>query len=240
MIILPAIDILGGKCVRLTNGKYESAEKVASDPIETALSFERDGAEFIHMVDLDGARSGQRINNEIYEQVAKKVHIPIEVGGGIRNMETIDYYIDHGISRVIIGSAALTNPELVKRAADKYKDRIAVGIDALNGHVKTSGWLENSDVDYITLAKEMQNIGINYIIFTDISKDGTLSGPNYAQLSDLQKSVSVNIIASGGIKNSQHIKALSEMNLYGAICGKSLYSGNLSLKEAIEIGKMST
>ena len=240
MIILPAIDILGGKCVRLLNGNYDSAEKVAVDPVETALEFERDGAEFIHMVDLDGARSGRMVNEQIYETVAKKVHIPIEVGGGIRNMETIDHYIEHGISRVIIGSAALTDPDLVKRAIDKYGDRIAIGIDALNRQVKTSGWLDETNVDYITLAKKMEEYGASYIIFTDISKDGTLSGPNFEQLSDLQKAVDAEIIASGGIKNCQHVKALSEMNLYGAICGKAIYTGDLPLRDAIRIGKKST
>ena len=240
MIILPAIDILGGKCVRLLNGNYDSAEKVAVDPVETALEFERDGAEFIHMVDLDGARSGRMINEQIYETVAKKVHIPIEVGGGIRNMETIDHYIERGISRVIIGSAALTDPDLVKRAIDKYGDRIAIGIDALNRQVKTSGWLDETNVDYITLAKKMEEYGASYIIFTDISNDGTLSGPNFEQLSDLQKAVDAEIIASGGIKNCQHVKALSEMNLYGAICGKAIYTGDLPLRDAIRIGKKST
>ena len=240
MIILPAIDILGGKCVRLLNGNYDSAEKVAVDPVETALEFERDGAEFIHMVDLDGARSGCMVNEQIYEAVAKNVHIPIEVGGGIRNMETIDHYIERGISRVIIGSAALTDPDLVKRAIDKYGVRIAIGIDALNRQVKTSGWLDETNVDYITLAKKMEGYGASYIIFTDISKDGTLSGPNFEQLSDLQKAVDAEIIASGGIKNCQHVKALSEMNLYGAICGKAIYTGDLPLRDAIRIGKKST
>lgn len=240
MIILPAIDILGGKCVRLTKGKYDTAEKVAADPIETALEFERAGAEFIHMVDLDGARSGCRVNNVIYENVAKKVHIPIEVGGGIRDMETIDYYINKGIARVIIGSAALTDPELVKRAVERYGDRIAVGIDALDGNVKTAGWIEDTTMNYIELAKMMGGIGIKYVIFTDISKDGTLEGPNLLQLSELQKNVNMEIIASGGIKNSDDIENLSAMGLYGAICGKSIYSGNLSLEEAIKIGKKST
>ena len=240
MIILPAIDILGGKCVRLTKGKYETAETVAADPIETALEFERNGAEFIHMVDLDGARSGKVINDFIYEEIAKKVHIPLEVGGGIRDMETIEKYLFHGITRVIIGSAALTNPELVKHAVDKFGERIAVGIDALDGKVRTSGWLENSDVDYIELAKMMKKSGVDCVIFTDISKDGTLAGPNFEQLDCLKKSVDIKIIASGGIKNCQHIKQLAEMDLYGAICGKSIYSGNLSLREAIQIGKKST
>ena len=237
MIILPAIDILGGKCVRLTKGIYETAEQVAADPIETALEFEAAGAEFIHMVDLDGAKEGSRINSDIYTQVAKKVHIPIEVGGGIRDMDTIDYYMQKGIERVIIGSAALKNPALVREAAAKYGEHIAVGIDALNGMVKTSGWLENSDVNYIDLAKMMCEMGVKYVIFTDISKDGTLSGPNYEQLAALAEAVPMNIIASGGIRDIENIRRLAKMKLYGAICGKSIYSGSLDLAEAIAEAK---
>ena len=237
MIILPAIDILGGKCVRLTKGIYETAEQVAADPIETALEFEAAGAEFIHMVDLDGAKEGSRVNSDIYTQVAKKVHIPIEVGGGIRDMATIDYYKQKGIERVIIGSAALKNPALVREAVAKYGEHIAVGIDALNGVVKTSGWLENSDVNYIDLAKMMCNMGVKYVIFTDISKDGTLSGPNYEQLDALAKAVPMNIIASGGIRDIENIRRLAAMKLYGAICGKSIYSGSLDLAEAIAEAK---
>ena len=237
MIILPAIDILDQKCVRLTKGDYNTAKKVAQDPIETAKEFESAGAEFIHMVDLNGARDGKIVNNEIYEKVVKSVNIPIEVGGGIRNIETVEYYISKGINRVIIGSAALTDPEFVKAAVDKYGDRIAVGIDAENGMVKTSGWLENSNVNYIDLALKMQDVGVKYLIFTDISKDGTLSGPNFAQLKELSGSVSINIIASGGIHDINDIIMLKSMNLYGAICGKSIYSGSIDLREAIRISK---
>ncbi len=237
MIILPAIDILGGKCVRLTKGEYGTAEQVAADPIETVLSFERDGAEFIHMVDLDGAKEGSRINSAIYTEAAKKVSVPIEVGGGIRDMDMVDYYMEKGIERVIIGSAALKNPQLVKDAVKKYGEHIAVGIDALDGMVKTAGWLEESDVNYIDLALEMQKIGVKYVIFTDISKDGTLTGPNLEQLAALSAAVDINIIASGGIRDIGNIRDLTAMNLYGAICGKSIYSGSLSLKEAIEVSK---
>jgi len=239
MIILPAIDILGGKCVRLTKGIYETAEQVAADPIETALEFEAAGAEFIHMVDLDGAKKGSRVNSKIYTEAAKKVHIPIEVGGGIRDMDTIDYYMDKGIERVIIGSAALKNPQLVRDAVGKYGDHIAVGIDALDGRVKTAGWLEESDVHYIDLAIMMEKIGVKYVIFTDISKDGTLSGPNLNQLSDLAAATKMNIIASGGIRDIENIRSLAAMNLYGAICGKSIYSGSLDLAEAIRETKKS-
>ena len=237
MIILPAIDILGGKCVRLTKGEYGTAEKVAADPIETALSFERAGAEFIHMVDLDGAKAGSRVNSDIYTEVAKKVSVPIEVGGGIRDMDTVDYYINKGIERVIIGSAALKNPSLVKEAVEKYGERIAVGIDALDGMVKSEGWCEGSSVNYIDLAREMAAVGVKYVIFTDISKDGTLEGPNLEQLGALANAVDINIIASGGIRDIGNIRDLTKMNLYGAICGKSIYSGSLDLEEAIKVSK---
>lgn len=238
MIILPAIDILGGKCVRLTKGEYGTAEKVANDPVETALSFVAEGAEYIHMVDLDGAKSGSRVNADIYTAVANAVKVPIEVGGGIRDMDTIEYYLDNGIDRVIIGSAALTNPMLVKEAVKKYgSEHIAVGIDAMNCMVKTSGWLEESNVNYIDLAREMEKIGVKYVIFTDISKDGTLTGPNISQLAALAAAVNMNIIASGGIRDIENIKDLADMELYGAICGKSIYSGSLSLREAVEVSK---
>ncbi len=237
MIILPAIDILGGKCVRLTKGEYGTAEKVAADPIETALSFERAGAEFIHMVDLDGAKEGSRINADIYTEVARKVNVPIEVGGGVRDMDTVDYYINKGVERVIIGSAALKNPALVKEAVDKYGERIAVGIDAMDGMVKTAGWIEGSNVNYIDLAREMAAVGVKYIIFTDISKDGTLEGPNLEQLTALASAVDINVIASGGIRDISNIRDLTKMNLYGAICGKSIYSGSLDLREAIDVSK---
>ncbi len=238
MIILPAIDILGGKCVRLTKGEYGTAEQVAADPIETALSFVKDGAEYIHMVDLDGAKEGSRVNSDIYTAVAKTVPVPIEVGGGIRDMDTIDYYLEKGIDRVIIGSAALTNPSLVRDAVKKYgSEHIAVGIDALNCMVKTAGWLEESNVNYIDLAREMEKMGVKYVIFTDISKDGTLSGPNLTQLRDLAEATDMNIIASGGIRDIDNIRDLAKMNLYGAICGKSIYSGSLSLKEAVSVSK---
>jgi len=238
MIILPAIDILGGKCVRLTKGEYGTAEQVAADPVETALSFVENGAEYIHMVDLDGAKEGSRVNSDIYTAVAKKVPVPIEVGGGIRDMDTVEYYLEKGIDRVIIGSAALKNPELVRSAIKEFgADHIAVGIDALDRMVKTAGWLEESNVNYIDLALEMEKMGVRYVIFTDISKDGTLAGPNLEQLAELSVATKMNVIASGGIRDIGNIRDLAKMNLYGAICGKSIYSGSLSLREAVEVSK---
>lgn len=234
MIILPAIDIKDGQCVRLTKGDFATVEKVAEDPLETALNFKKDGAEWLHMVDLDGAKAGSLKNSEVFLQVAEKSGLKVELGGGIRTMESIDYYLEHGISRVIIGSAAISNQELVKEAAEKYEGRIAVGIDARNGMVSGDGWLKDSDVTYLDLAKRMEAVGVKYIIFTDISKDGTLSGPNLEQLSCINEAVSCEIVASGGIHTMEDIVALKDMGLYGAICGKSIYKGTLSLKEAVQ------
>ncbi len=237
MLILPAIDLKDGKCVRLYQGKMDSSEVVAKDALETALEFKACKAEYIHMVDLDGAVKGSMQNIDKILDVINKVGLSIEVGGGIRNIEKVDYLIDKGVDRVILGTAALNDPSLVKEAVKKYGEKIAVGIDAKNEKVAVDGWMNVSSVDYIEFAKEMEKIGVKTIIFTDISKDGTLQGPNLEQLSKLQKSVNCNIIASGGIKNIEDLKTISEMGIYGAITGKAIYSGNIDLKEAIKVCK---
>ncbi len=240
MVILPAIDIINGQCVRLNKGDYATAEKVADSYLDTALSFEKAGAEWIHMVDLDGAKAGKPVNAKIYNDVAEKTRLKVEVGGGIRNIETISEYLDMGISRVILGSAALKDPDLVKSSVEKFgSEKIVVGIDAKNSFVATEGWLETSDVNYIDLANKMITFGVKYFIFTDISKDGTLSGVNAEQLQALYDATKdrANIIASGGVKTMDDIRICKEMGLYGTICGKSLYSGSLDLAEAIRYSK---
>lgn len=234
MIILPAIDICGGQCVRLLRGDFGTAEKVAEDPLETALSFRAAGAAWLHMVDLDGAKAGRPVNTAIFTQAAEKSGLKVEVGGGIRSMETVEAYLAAGVSRVILGSAALSNPDLVAEAAGRYGDRIAVGIDAKNRMVSADGWLNDSRVDFIELARRVEQMGVGCIIFTDISKDGTLSGPNLEQLDELRRAVGCRVIASGGISDIEDIRALRQLDIYGAICGKSLYSGRLDLAEAIK------
>lgn len=237
MIILPAIDILGGECVRLFKGEYDTARKVAADPFETVKDFEKCGAEYIHMVDLDGAKNGEKTNAELFVKLARTINVPIELGGGIRNMETVEFYLDNGISRVILGSAALHNKDFCARAVDKYGEKIAVGIDAKDGKVSTSGWLETSDVDYIEFAKEMQSVGVKNIIFTDISKDGTLAGPNLQMLQNLKNALCIDITASGGVKDITDIENLMQMDLYGVIAGRSIYDGTLDLATAINLTK---
>lgn len=235
MIILPAIDIKDGNCVRLFKGDYGTVQKVADSYIDTAKSFEKSGAEWIHMVDLDGAKDASQQNKEIFLDVAKNTNLKVEIGGGIRSLDTVEMYLSGGISRVIIGSAAVKNPELVKLAVKEYGDRIAVGIDAKNGYVATEGWLETSDVYFTELAKAMSDVGVKYIIFTDISKDGTLSGVNAQQLKEINEACSANIIASGGVHTIEDIITCKNLGLYGTICGKSIYSGTLNLDEAIKV-----
>ncbi len=237
MIILPAIDIKDGNCVRLVRGDYGTAHKVAEDYMKTAQGFVQAGAEWIHMVDLDGAKDAKPVNTDIFLDVAANTSLKVEVGGGIRSLDTVEMYLSGGVSRVILGSVALKNPELVELAVKEYHEKIAVGIDAKNGFVAVEGWLDASTVDYISLAKEMQKMGVQTIIFTDISKDGTLSGVNQEQLKALHDAVECNIIASGGVHTMEDIKACANMGLYGTICGKSLYQGTLNLKEAIEYTK---
>ncbi len=237
MIIFPAIDIINGKPVRLFKGDFSTAHQVAEDALETARVFEATGAEWIHMVDLDGSLKKERVNHDIFTTVAKETNLKVEVGGGIRTLDDIDYYYNHGISRVILGSVALKDPKLVEEAVKKYQNFIAVGIDAKKGFVATDGWTETSQTQYIDLAKKMEAIGIKTLVFTDISKDGTLSGPNVEALVKLNESVSCDIVASGGVSNINDIKVLRDNNLYGAICGKSIYSKSLDLNEALYICK---
>ena len=237
MIILPAIDIKDGNCVRLQKGVYSTAHKVADSPYEAAKGFAEAGAEWMHMVDLDGAKDAKLINADLIADVAKTSGLKVEVGGGIRSMEAVEYYLSRGINRVILGSAAVKDPQLVIDAVRAYGDKIAVGIDAKNGMVQAEGWLDNSEIDYIELAKRMEDVGVRTMIFTDIDCDGMLSGPNLKQLDDLSHEVSCNIIASGGVAVLKDIINLFQLDIYGAICGKAIYSGTLDLKQAIEITK---
>lgn len=237
MVILPAVDIMDGKPVRLYKGDFSTAHQVAEGALKTALDFEKAGAEWIHMVDLDGSLMKKRVNEKIFLSVAENTALKVEVGGGIRTMQDIDFYISSGISRVILGSVALKDPELVKKAVNAYGDKIAVGIDAKNGYAAAEGWTHTSDIYFTDLAKKMEQCGVKTIIYTDISKDGTLSGPNLEQLDEINNAVSCNIIASGGVTDIDDIKALKSLGLYGAICGKSIYSGSLDLKQALEVCK---
>ena len=237
MIILPAIDIIDGKPVRLYQGDYNKKEVVAEDILETAKSFQDAGAEYIHLVDLDGAKSGKLINKEVIVKVAQVLDIPVEIGGGIRSFETIKYYIDNGISRVILGTSAMEDEELLIKAVEAFGDKIAVGIDCKDGYAYGRGWLEGSSLYYIDFAKKLEKLGVKNVIVTDISKDGTLEGPNVEMLKKLSEEVNMDITASGGIRDIQNIKDLNDLGLYGAITGKAIYANTLSLEEAIKLTK---
>lgn len=235
MIILPAIDIKDGNCVRLFKGDYSTVEKVAESPYSAAQSFADAGAKWIHMVDLDGAKDAKLVNADLISDVAKSSGLSVEVGGGIRDMSAIEYYLSRGINRVILGSAAVKNQQFVIDAVKEYSDRIVVGIDAKNGMARAEGWIDNSEINYIELAKRMEDIGVKTIIFTDIEQDGTLAGPNLKQLDDLVHEVNCDISASGGVAVLKDIINLAELDVYGAICGKAIYSGTLDLKQAISM-----
>ncbi|MCL2634213.1 MAG: 1-(5-phosphoribosyl)-5-[(5-phosphoribosylamino)methylideneamino]imidazole-4-carboxamide isomerase [Oscillospiraceae bacterium] len=241
MIIFPAIDIKNGNCVRLLRGDFKTAAKVADSYMNTANGFVSAGAEWIHMIDLDGAKSAVPKNTDIFLDVAKNTPLKVQVGGGIRTLETAELYLNGGVSRVILGSVAVENPEFVKTAVKEFgAERVAVGIDAKNGFVAINGWLQTSSVNYIQLALEMCKAGVRYFIFTDIDKDGTLTRPNHGKTKRLQDEIAVfggKVTASGGIKTLNNIKTLKKNNVYGAICGKSLYSGTLDLAKAIKEGR---
>ena len=232
MIILPAIDLKDGKVVRLFKGEFDTVHQVADDPIATAKAFYDAGARYIHMVDLDGAKDGIRKNADIVRAVAQSVGLKVELGGGIRSMADLEEVFALGVYRAVIGSAAVSHPEFVAEAVAKYGERIAVGIDTKNGRVKTAGWIEDSGLDYLEFARQMQNISVKTIIFTDIETDGTLHGPAFEKLAALQQSVDCNIIASGGVSNNEDIQKLAGMGLYGAIIGKAYYAGTIDLAQA--------
>lgn len=231
MILFPAIDIRDGKCVRLIQGDYNKEIIYGDSPTEMALLWEKQGAEYIHIVDLDGAKTGNSSNRLAIQAVAKAVSIPIQVGGGIRSMEIIDEHIASGVSRIIIGTAAINNRSFLKEAVEKYDDKIAVSIDARNGLVATDGWTEMSDIKAIDLLKELEVIGVKTVVYTDIFKDGMMQGPNLEELLTMDKASTIDIVASGGVSTKEDIEKLKKMNLYGAIIGKALYDGALSLEE---------
>ncbi|WP_106495000.1 1-(5-phosphoribosyl)-5-[(5-phosphoribosylamino)methylideneamino]imidazole-4-carboxamide isomerase [Lentibacillus sp. Marseille-P4043] len=234
MILFPAIDIRNGKCVRLIQGDY-AKEKVYSDsPTNIALQWEKQQAEYLHIVDLDGAKTGDPMNSATIQSIVNNTVIPIQIGGGIRSMDIIETYLSLGVNRVIIGTAAINDKVFLQRAVEKYKDKIAVSIDARNGYVATNGWVEMSNVKAIDLVKELEQFGIGTVIYTDILKDGMVSGPNFSELRAMNEATSINIIASGGVSSKDDIERLRSLDLYGAIIGKALYDGSLSFQSLME------
>lgn len=237
MTIFPAIDLKNGKCVRLRKGDFDTAHQVADSAAETAAAFAAAGAQWVHMVDLDGARDGERKNGAIVVQVAAGSGLKVELGGGIRSEADLAAADAMGVRRMVIGSAAVSDPDFVKRAVEKYGDRIAVGIDCLDGKVRTSGWEQDSGLDGVAFARQMEQLGVKYIIYTDIATDGMLSGPSFTQLKKLSGAVSCRITASGGVATLDDVKRLRDMGLYGAIIGKAYYAGTIDLAQVVEAVK---
>ena len=237
MIILPAIDLLGRKAVRLLKGDYNQVTVYSDSPLEVAEKFKSLGATHIHMVDLDGAKYGTAPNMDIVAEVAEKTGLFIEIGGVIRSMETVKKYIDAGISRVILGTAAICDEDFLKEAVRTYGEKIAVGADVKDGKIAVKGWLEQSDVTLDEFFLKMQDLGVKNIICTDISRDGAMRGTNLELYRELSAKYSLDITASGGVSSIEDVKRLREMNLYGAIIGKAYYTGAVDLKEAIEVAR---
>lgn len=231
MQILPAIDLRGGKCVNLIQGIAEQETVFSDSPIEMAKQWQAEGAEYLHLVDLDGAFQGESANLHIVREIVEVLEIPTQLGGGIRSIDQVDAVLDLGVHRAILGTAALKQPNLVKQACAKHGERIAVGIDAKDGMVATHGWLEVSQKSAVEFAVEMD--GVQTIIYTDIKSDGMLKGPNVAATADIINAVSADVIASGGVTSLSDIETLKGIGAYGAIIGRALYTGDLSLPDTI-------
>ncbi len=233
MIIFPAIDIRGGKCVRLEQGDYNKETIYGDSPVKMALTWQRKQAEYIHLVDLDGAKTGLSKNAQAIKDIARTVTIPIQVGGGIRSLDVIEQYLSYGVSRVIIGTAAISDRSFLREAVRTYGEHIAVSLDARNGYIATNGWTDTSTVRALDLIDTLEAIDLQTIIYTDIAKDGMLQGPNLEELAKINESTSMNVIASGGVTTTDDIAALRSLDVYGAIVGKALYDGKLTFDQII-------
>ncbi len=237
MLIFPAIDLYDKKAVRLYKGDYKEMTVYSEDPLSVAKDFEAAGATYIHMVDLEGAKDGTTPNLSVVKEIAQSTSLRVEIGGGIRSMETVDKYISAGVYRVILGTSAVTDEDFLKAALAKYGEKIAVGADIKDGVVAIKGWLESSGVLCDDFFAKMQALGVKTVICTDISKDGAMKGTNLALYKSLSERFSIDIVASGGVSSMDDVRALRAMNMYGAIIGKAYYVGAINLKEAIEVAK---
>ncbi len=237
MKLFPAIDLYDGKAVRLYKGDYNNMTVYSENPIEIARDFEKKGAKFIHLVDLEGAKDGTTPNIEIVKQIANETSLFTEIGGGIRDIKTVEAYLNSGIDRVILGTAAVNNPDFLEESVKKYSEKIAVGVDIKDGFVAIKGWVEKSEYTCFEFCEKMQNLGVKTLICTDISKDGAMKGTNRELYKELSEKFSIDITASGGVSSIDDIKALRELDLYGAIIGKAYYIGAINLKEALEVAE---
>ncbi len=237
MNIFPAIDLIDGKAVRLLKGDYNQKTVYNENPLEVVEDFKKSGALFLHLVDLDGAKSGLTDNFETVKKIVSEGGLFTEIGGGIRDMQTVDKYLSVGVNRVIIGTAAVTNPQFLSEAVAKYGEKIAVGVDIKDGFVAIKGWLEKSEFTLFDFCEKMQKTGVKYLICTDISKDGAMKGTNTQMYKALSERFNMNITASGGVSSMDDIVNLRKLNLYGAIIGKAYYTGAIDLSEAIRVAR---
>lgn len=237
MLIFPAIDLCDKKAVRLYKGDYNRMTVYSDNPAEIAKDFEVQGATHIHIVDLDGAKNGDTPNLDTVKEIIASTSLFSEIGGGIRSMETVDKYIDAGINRVILGTAAVQDEEFLKKAVEKYGSKIAVGADIKDGYVAIKGWIEKSEYECFEFCEKMQSIGVKTLICTDISKDGAMMGTNHELYKALSERFDMQIVASGGVSSVKDVEKLAKLDIYGAIIGKAYYTGAISLKEAIEVAK---
>lgn len=237
MNIFPAIDLINGQVVRLFKGDYDKVTVYGNDPLSVAKGFESSGAEFIHIVDLDAAKDGSVHNFDIVKSICDNTNLKVEIGGGIRSEEVIKKYIEAGVFRVILGTIAIKNPDFTKEMIKKYKEKIAIGVDIKDGFVAIHGWTEVSSISCDELFSDLEKAGACCVICTDISKDGAMCGTNLSLYRDLSKKYNIDIVASGGVSSMDDINALKDMNIYGAILGKALYTGAVDLKTAIEVAK---
>ena len=237
MIIFPAIDLYDKKAVRLFKGNYDEMTVYSENPLEIAKDFAASGATHIHIVDLEGAKNGDTPNLEVVKAIKKASGLFCEIGGGIRDMKTVDKYIESGIDRVILGTAAVKDEAFLKEAVSKYGEKIAVGADIKDGYVAIKGWIEKSEYECFEFCEKMQAIGVKTLICTDISKDGAMMGTNYELYKTLSKKFKMQIVASGGVSSIDDVKRLANLDIYGAIIGKAYYTGAINLKEAIEVAK---
>lgn len=235
MIIIPAIDILGGKCVRLFQGDYGQSTTYSLDPLEIALDFQQKGASILHIVDLDGAKGGSAVNFDIIAKIASTLTIPIEVGGGIRNREAIKKYLEINVLRVVLGTIVLEDFNFAKQAFEEFGNQIIVGLDAKDGLLMTKGWISDSGLNVFKTAKKLEELGAKRFIYTDISRDGSLTEPNFEAIKMLIKAINSPVIASGGVSNVNQIRQLKNSGAEGVILGKALYEGKIDLKEALDV-----
>ncbi len=232
MIIFPAIDLKDGKAVRLSKGDFNRIDIFSDKPWRVAKEFEEKGAEWIHLVDLDGAKDGVNKNLDVIKKIRETVNVKLQLGGGIRTLETAEMLLNLGINRIILGTAAIENPELLKKLVSKYGEKIAVSVDEKNGKAATNGWVEESSIDAFDLCRSLIESGVKTIIYTDISKDGMMAGPNFTAYEKINK-LGIDVIASGGVSSLKDIDTLKKADIYGAIIGKAIYLGNIKLEEVL-------